>query len=308
MSTAVETLAAEWTRLMAPRTGDVRRELVEEAAEFLHLPIDDAWRRLEGAREQFRDEWRRLVPDATDQAALTRFYNESESELFELIDWHARDPIHYRTLIVRDLALRRPGRCCLDYGSGIGSDAIVAAAAGFDVTLADVSDGLLAFAAFRCRRRGFTVRTIDLKQESLPERRFDLAFCLDVLEHLAKPLKAVRALRSALADDGLLVIHAPFGTDLERPMHVIHSDLVTPRMRSLGFQPVPGDFPPAVRAPRIYEKCTRPLVERAGYFVYDGVLDNALGARIAAWYRRCRVRSATVGAGARARVIERGRL
>jgi 2-polyprenyl-3-methyl-5-hydroxy-6-metoxy-1,4-benzoquinol methylase len=292
---------------MAPRTGDIRRELLEEAAEFLDLPIGEAWQRLEGAREQFREEWTRMVDDARDQAALTRFYNQSETELFELIDWHATDPIHYRTLIVRDLALRRPGRVCLDYGSGIGSDAIVAAAAGFDVTLADVSDTLLAFAAHRCRRRGLTVRTIDLKRASLPEGRFNLAFCLDVLEHLARPLTAVRALRTALADGGLIVIHAPFGEDPERPMHVVHRDVVTPRMRALGFQPVACDFPPTVRAPRLYEKRAVPYVERAGYFVYDGMLNNAFGARLAAWYRRRRG-PASVAAGSGASAIERGRV
>src|SRR5688572_8758476 len=113
VTTTMQQLSAPWTRLMAPRTGDIRRELVEEAAEFLNLPVDEAWQRLEGAREQFREEWTRLVHDAADQDVLTRFYNQSETELFELIDWHAADPIHYRTLIVRDLALGRPGRVCL---------------------------------------------------------------------------------------------------------------------------------------------------------------------------------------------------
>src|SRR5262249_47148424 len=80
-------------------------------------------------------------------------------------EWHSTDPIHYRTLIVRDFAAARRGRACLDYGSGIGSDALVFADAGFEVTLADISDLLLAFAAFRCRRRGFTVHTIDLKKK-----------------------------------------------------------------------------------------------------------------------------------------------
>lgn len=279
-------LAVEWTRTLAPRTGDVRTELVHEAAEFLGISVDDAWQRLRGAGERFREEWTRTVDNPADPSAVTGFYNRSDTELFELIEWHATDPIHYRTLILRDLARVRPGRCYLDYGSGIGNDALVFAAAGFDITLADVSDPLLGFAEWRCRRRGFNVRTIDLKQESLPPDAFDLVVCFDVLEHIPEPLDVVGAMRVSLRDEGLLVIHAPFGDDPVHPMHVVHHDVVTPRMRSFGFRPVDCVFPTSIRAPQIYEKRAMPALDRAGYYIYDNYLNNTLGTFFAALYRR----------------------
>src|SRR5262249_2298511 len=161
---------------------------------------------------------------------VARFYNQSDSELFELINWHASDPIHYRTLIVRDYALARPGRACLDYGSGIGNDALVFGKAGFTVTLADISDVLLAFAAFRCRRRGIPTTTVDLKRAAPPPDAIDVVLCFDVLEHIPEPLPVVKRIHDALRDGGLLVMHAPFGDDPEHPMHVVHEDVVTPRM------------------------------------------------------------------------------
>lgn len=279
-------LASEWTRVIAPRTGDVRRELVEDAAVFLGIPVDEAWSRLAGSRDRFRDEWLQTVSDPTDADAIVRFYNHSDTELFELIEWHASDPIHFRTIILRELAIARSGRAYLDYGSGIGNDALVFGGAGFDVTLADVSDVLLAFAAFRCRRRGVPVRTIDLKREALPRDACDVVLCLDVLEHIVDPLRVVKAIRDALRPRGVLAMFAPFGTDAERPMHVVHKDVVTPRMRSLGFQPVDCAFPPSVRAPLVYEKCAVAAIHRAGYFVYDGYLQNSVGDRLAALYRR----------------------
>jgi 2-polyprenyl-3-methyl-5-hydroxy-6-metoxy-1,4-benzoquinol methylase len=279
-------LAQEWTRIIAPTTGDVRTELVAEAAEFLGIPTDEAWQRLRGAGDRFREEWLKTAPDPLDPERLIQFYNQSDTELFELIEWHASDPIHYRTLIVRDLAIGRPGRSYLDYGSGIGNDAMVLADAGFDVTVADISDLLLAFTAWRLRRRGYNVRTIDLKRESLPRDGFDLVASFDVLEHIPRPLDVVRNIRAALRANGLLVIHAPFAEDPEHPMHVVHRDEVTPRMRSLGFQPLDCRFPPSVRAPQIFEKRAVTMIERAGYFVYDTCLDNAFGARLAALYRR----------------------
>jgi len=279
-------LAQEWTRIIAPTTGDVRTDLVVEAARFLGIPIDEAWRRLRGAGDRFREEWLKTVTDPHDPERLIQFYNQSDTELFELIEWHANDPIHYRTLIVRDLAIGRPGRGYLDYGSGIGNDAMVLADAGFDVTVADISDVLLAFTAWRLRQRGYNVRTIDLKRESLPRDRFDLVACFDVLEHIPRPLDVVRNMRAALRANGLLAIHAPFAEDPEHPMHVVHRDVVTPRIRSLGFYPLDCRFPPSVRAPQMFEKRVVTLIERAGYFVYDTYLDNAFGAQVAALYRR----------------------
>jgi SAM-dependent methyltransferase len=279
-------LAESWTRLMAPATGDVRTELVQEAAEFLGIPVDEAWQRLAGAGDRFRHEWIDSVADARDESALTRFYNQSDTELFELIEWHAADPIHYRTLVVRDLALAWRGRAHLDYGSGIGNDALVFADAGFNVTLADISDCLLAFAAWRFRRRGLSVATIDLKRDVPPARAFDVVVCFDVLEHIPDPLRIVRSIQRAMRENGLFVFHAPFADDPEHPMHVVHSDIVTPRLRSLGFRPVDCSFPPSVRAPQIYAKQSMFAIERAGYFVYDQYLQNDLGTRLAALYRR----------------------
>jgi SAM-dependent methyltransferase len=283
----LSSLAHEWTRILAPRTGDVRTDLVHEAAEFLGIPVADAWQRLSGACDRFREEWLRTVAvaDPSDPATLTTFYNQSDTELFELIEWHATDRIHYRTLILRDFAAMRPGRRCLDYGSGIGNDALVMAAAGFEITLADISECLLAFAAWRCRRRGFAVRTIDLRRERPPSDAFDLVLCFDVLEHIPRPLDVVRNIRASLAEGGLLVVHAPFGDDPVRPMHVVHRDVVTPHMRALGFRPVVCRFPSSVYPPQFYEKGAIPLVKRAGYYVKDIWLNRAR-ARLAALYRR----------------------
>jgi SAM-dependent methyltransferase len=283
-------LAQAWSTLQAPVTGDVRAELVLEAAEFLGLSPHDARARLQGAGERFREEWLTTVRDRTDAAAVTAFYNQTDTELFELIEWHAVDPIHYRSLIVRDfVASEGQARTCLDYGSGIGSDALVFATAGLSVTLADISDVLREFAAFRCRRRGLTVQTIDLKREELPHGRFDLAICLDVLEHVPKPLDAVRAIRRSLREHGLLVVHAPFGEDAEHPMHVVHEDVVTPRMRSLGLAPVDCAFPTDVRAPLIYRKTAMSGVDRFAYYLYDGYLrGGSVGPALAAVYRHVR--------------------
>ena len=65
------------------------------------------------------------MADGRDEGVVTRFYNESRTEIFDLAHWHSRDPIHFRVLMCADIAYDRGCRDYLDYGSGIGSDALV---------------------------------------------------------------------------------------------------------------------------------------------------------------------------------------
>ncbi len=288
---SVEKCSARRTAILAPRTGDVGRELAMELAEFLGLPEDEVRARLADGTASFTNEWRARVADASDERAVTQFYNDSKTEVFDLANWHATDPIHARSIICSDLASRRYGRRYLDYGSGIGSDALVFAAAGFEVTLADVAEPLLAFAKWRCERRGLRVRTIDLKREQPPRRAFDAVVCFDVLEHVHRPLRTLDLISRSLSPGGLLFVHAPYGEDAERPMHVVHEDVVTPRMHTVGFkwrEDLEAAFPRWLWHPRVYESFAVPTVDRLGYRLYESWLGQRVGPPLARAYRMLR--------------------
>lgn len=271
---------ARWRAALAPRTGDIRRELTLEAAEYLGLPVEETARRVERSGEDFPAEWQRMVTDPRDPDQLVRFYNESQAELFEQIAWHATEPIHHRSLVCADLAATLPGRQFLDYGSGIGSNAVVFGLAGFDVTLADIADPLRNFAKWRCERRGIRVRTIDLKHQGLEPAAYDVITCFDVLEHVPDPLAAVRRMRDALRPGGTFFLYAPFGFDPERPMHVVHDDPVSPRVRSLGFA-LRGDwekaFPAHVYGPRVYRRVDRSPTANLAYYIRDVWMNGQIG-------------------------------
>ena len=208
-----------------------------------------------------------------------RFYNESRAELFEQIAWHSTDSIHHRSLICADLAARLPGRDFLDFGSGIEYNALVFGLQGFRVTLADVADPLRNFATWRCERRGIAVHAIDLKHKTLPKRGYDVIACFDVLEHVPDPLQAVKSMRDALRPPGIIFLYAPFGFDPDRPMHIIHRDPVTAKIRSLGFS-IRHDweqqFPDYLQTdpqnpfpPRPYQHVIRSPLTNAAYYVRD---------------------------------------
>jgi SAM-dependent methyltransferase len=280
-----------WSAIMAPHTGSLKQELILELSEYFSISVAAVEAELAGATERFTEEWRAQVTDPSDERAVTKFYNESKTELFDLARWHAEDSIHTRTLMSAEIAARRPGRACLDFGSGIGSDALALASAGFEVTLADVSSPLLAFAKWRLERRGFRVETIDLKRERLPAGRFDAVLCFDVLEHIHRPLRTLNRIHRSMRKGALLFVHAPFGEDPDRPMHLVHSDIITPKMRSVGFNwrgDLESSFPTWLWHPRVYEAFEVSAADRLGYLLYDGWLKGPVGDRLAHMYRRLR--------------------
>jgi 2-polyprenyl-3-methyl-5-hydroxy-6-metoxy-1,4-benzoquinol methylase len=272
MDTMTVDYGERWRAALAPRTGDISRELTMEAAEHLGIAVEDAERRVASSHTEFPDEWQRLVSDPKDPEQVVRFYNESRSELFEQIAWHATDTVHHRSPVCAELASSLPGRDFLDYGSGIGSNALVFGLAGFKVTLADVADPLRNFARWRCERRGIPVRTIDLKVQTLEQERYDVITCFDVLEHVSDPLAALARIRNALRPGGILFLYAPVGYDPVRPMHIVHDDAALRRVRSLGFarkydwEPA---FPPHFFHPTPYQRVSRPAVLNGAYYIRD---------------------------------------
>lgn len=287
-STVRDKCEARWRAALAPRTGDVRRDLALDAAEYLGLPLDETLGRIDRSGTDFLEEWKRMVTDPSDPEQIVRFYNESQAELFEQIAWHSSDPIHHRSLICSDLVSTSHGRDFLDYGSGIGSNALVFGLAGFRVTLADIADPLRNFARWRCERRGIPVRTIDLKREAVDASAYDVVTCFDVLEHVSAPLDDVRRMRDALRIGGVLFLYAPFGFDPERPMHVVHDDPLAGKVRVLGFDlkaEWEKAFPAHVRSPQSYVRVARPAVANLAYYVRDTWLKGEVGDALASALR-----------------------
>ena len=83
---------ARWRAALAPTTGDIRRELAAEAAEYLGLSLEDTLRRIEQSATDFPDEWKRMVTDPSDPEQVDSLLQRiARSELFEQIAWHASD-------------------------------------------------------------------------------------------------------------------------------------------------------------------------------------------------------------------------
>jgi 2-polyprenyl-3-methyl-5-hydroxy-6-metoxy-1,4-benzoquinol methylase len=125
---------------------------------------------------------------------------------------------------------------CLDFGSGVGSGALLFTRAGVQMTLADISSTLLNFARWRFARRGLPAVFLDLSHHRLPTASFDMILAMDVFEHLTDPVEVVERLWQALRPGGLFFARIQVEDAGMHPQHIVRDFGPTfTRMKELGF-------------------------------------------------------------------------
>jgi len=110
--------------------------------------------------------------------------------------------------IVRRVPLARTMRA-LEYGCGTGLLSFMLRPRLGDITLADVSDGMLAVAARKiAAANDASMRAVklDLLSDPVPEPRFDLVFSLMTLHHIPDTAAILGRFRAALGEPGILCI------------------------------------------------------------------------------------------------------
>jgi len=96
----------------------------------------------------------------------------------------------------------------LDYGGGGGKDSIVYSRAGYRVTWADFVSELTPYVRRRFELRRLSVEMYDV--EDLPEQRYDIVHCVDVIEHIYDVEDAVARMVSRLRPGGIFVCYPAF--------------------------------------------------------------------------------------------------
>ena len=230
---------ATWTEALVEQGQEnLGDSLLRELSDYVQCDdTEEVRRRCEHAVETLKREWHAQV-HAGEERAIERFYDQSQTTMYELMWWHTlRDdmsPLAYVTAL--HLARQHGGRQYLDFGAGVGSGGILFARHGFNVTLADISSTLLLFSQWRFKRRGLPTACIDLKAHELPENAYDFVTAMDVFEHLVNPIATVEQLWKALRPGGFLYARIAAEDDEDRPQHIVQDFGPTfQRMEALGF-------------------------------------------------------------------------
>jgi len=234
----LEPYCLEWKKaLLCQGETDLRASLLREVAHYYNvsdLAEIDRW--CSRAVDTLKSDWHAMV-DPRQRSSIESFY-ENKTHIYDLVNWHTlRDdtgPLAY--VVALQIARDHNVRSCLDFGSGVGSGALLFARANIEMTLADISTTLLDFARWRFHLRSLPAHFVDLNSTPLPDGAFDMILAMDVFEHLVDPLAAVERLWRALKQDGLLFARIHAETDPSHPQHIAADFGPTfNRMAELGF-------------------------------------------------------------------------
>ena len=217
---------------------DLSASLLAELGSYMHCAdMAEVQRQCVQAVATLKGEWQAQVKPG-DRRSIEQFYDVSQATIYELMWWHTlgddASPLAYVTAL--HLAQQHGCQSYLDFGSGVGSGAILFARHGFTVTLADISSTLLGFSQWRLERRQLPAAYVDLKVSQLPHHAFDFMTAMDVFEHLVDPVETVECLWDALKPGGFLYARISAESDEERPQHIVQDFGPTfARMQALGL-------------------------------------------------------------------------
>lgn len=216
----VDPCRAFWIDALRIPPRSLRETILWELQTYYHLARDVVLERCRVASGNIAAAWRRADP--RQPAAVDAFYRQPLDYAFELLWWHSFGPRDrtFLSLLPGALAAYRHGaRRVLDFGGGVGSHALVLAAMGYEVTLADISGELLDLAEWRARIRTRPVRIVHLDRQRL-EDVYDVIVAADVLEHLTAPANTLMELCRRLRHGGFLFVSMPRGPSSYVPQHI----------------------------------------------------------------------------------------
>jgi hypothetical protein len=197
-------------------------DLLHHLSTFLNIDTETLRLRLPNSGSELAA----LHPGAFDPLTNEQFYEETvgDGHLLELAAWHLGSAAYIADTLRLQAQFAR-GQV-LDFGGGIGTHALAAAALpGVErVWFVDLNPRNRAFVRWRAERLGLADRIQchrDLGDPSLPDR-FDTIVCLDVLEHLKDPAGQLEVFAQRLHGDGRALLNWYFfrGFADEYPFHL----------------------------------------------------------------------------------------
>jgi hypothetical protein len=210
-------------------------DLRGQLAAYLQIGVEELERRL----PQSTDDLAALHPGAFDPQQVGQFYEDTvgTAHLLELAAWHLGSADYIADTL--QLQQRFARGQVLDFGGGIGSHALAAAALPDvqAVWYVDLNPHNRAFVAARAQALGLGSRVHccrDLDDPALP-RAFDTVVCLDVLEHLSDPAAQLELFASRMTPAATALLNWYFfkGFAGEYPFHFDGPELVERFFRTL---------------------------------------------------------------------------
>jgi SAM-dependent methyltransferase len=218
---------------------DVRTSILQELSDYHGYTPEECLRRCLHWEDWSVEEW--AAADRTTREGIQEFYQSVQSWAFDLM-WYAYlqstgDGYPASVIAARFAKSIGTARDHLDFGSGTGTTAQLFVRLGFRTTMADISEPLLKYAAWRMDRHGDRAAQIHLTAEKLPTDAYDVITALDTLVHVTDFDETARDLNRAVRLGGYLLANFDIREDAHGSQWHLYNDVydVEHRLRAAGF-------------------------------------------------------------------------
>ena len=242
----------EWTVPEQPE--NKFEEFAQHISEFFDEDIEEVKRKMTLGFRLSRDAWNEKNPQSDEEKK--EWYKTNKTYIFDLGEWHsmpnkrARDNHIFNAF--KSEHEKGNFQAILDYGCGIGENAIELAEAGIKVVAADLDSTSMEFAKFRAKKKGLedkiTFVPLDAPFEGEPtgkdwlrKRKFDAAICFDVLEHLpsTEEIKKTATLL-LMSSKHVFATISMYNEGGAYPMHLEDDGKIIPWLQNAGVQIIPN--------------------------------------------------------------------
>lgn len=216
-----------------------RDAILSELAEYHHESVEESYRKCIDWEVLSISEWKSA--DRSTPEGVKNFYDTTTSWRYDL-GWYAYLQVTghaFPQAIAVGRFLRAQGAhgTLLDFGSGNGLNGQIFERFGFEVTIADISKPLLDFAIWRNARHGANVRAINLNEEELPARAYDVVTAFDTLTCVTDFDATAERLHGVLKPGGWLIANLDTRAPVDASAwHIQDNELdLDRRLKQAGF-------------------------------------------------------------------------
>lgn len=187
--------------------------LVENLQGFCNEPRETVVQMMAESGARLGEDWRRSKPQG--QAEVTAWYSRN-ARLY--LYTNCQHHLLYKHIVYTLGLLRLARGRVLDFGGGNGNFSRALARAEVDTTYLDVPGESADYLRWRAERERLPLKIVHELSEL--EGPYDVAYCLDVIEHLVDLEPVFERWRELLRPGGLLVATYYDGPNSTAPMHI----------------------------------------------------------------------------------------
>jgi ubiquinone/menaquinone biosynthesis C-methylase UbiE len=203
-----------------------REECLKDLQEFENRSRSEIDNDVRVGNVIMKEEWNEKLPNTDEEIKI--FYKETKNYVYDQVMWHfgSRRRFDVELIVACNRSkdkFKREKPKLLDFGCGIGQNAMMLARAGYDVTLADLDSHTLKFAEHRFKKHNIPYKVWKTDVEDMPpEDKYDIILAFDVFEHLpAEEMeKLVDKLVKLKHPETEVVQTTTFGKTEVYPMHM----------------------------------------------------------------------------------------